>query len=303
MRGRTLLISLLLHVGCVTADNDGSNGGAALLEEHTLALGSALEREPLLMRTAPNATCLLHQGNPDDKTRRLWLFADDEGFVRFYFSGTPADLPDLRFRLDCQAQDGTALSAQSVEGRTLASSKAPVLSGTTLPALKGNPLAPTETEILKLGYRPRPDPAKDPEAYADWLAAVSRDAIQVRAASTPHPDQLSHAVVSPSEQSNGALLSTQNWSGYELAQPGAQYGDIQGKIVSVPDLVAGGFPPWVAQYYSSFWPGLDGGTGVGTDIMQAGIYMNMFVTNDIHNNYYGVGSYQGWAQWFRMVPM
>jgi hypothetical protein len=178
-----------------------AGAAAAQLEIHPfpaapaspIPTGSTKSYLPASVLAFPGSQCLLHRPGSDSKG--LPVFADDDGYVRFYaVRATPGDAFQQR-NLECTDSAGKAHS-YSVD---LASDDTfvprPVNPanerGTDRPALTGDPLSYSETELIQAGYGPRPDP-EDVAAYSRWLAAAT---VPARMLEAGRPTPLSHHTV------------------------------------------------------------------------------------------------------------
>src|SRR5580658_1324524 len=86
--------------------------------------------------------------------------------------------------------------------------------GRARPALTGDPMLPSQEELLSRGYPMRPDPEKMPEAFATWQRIVTSEATEIepRVVTRPHfragPPSPIGPFRLPSTTTSG------NWSGF-----------------------------------------------------------------------------------------
>ncbi len=300
MKVRLCAALLAGSVGCsgVSGDFEKAPSGAERTTEalSTNAPAAALQSLDLVVKVAPSSTCLLHQASKSG----IRVYADDVGFLRFSFSGQLDDFERMSFKLDCQEPNGHILTIDPVTRSSLTSDILASPHGTTLPSLASNPTGLTQTDLTRKGYPRRPDPTGDPAAYKDWLEVVSRGLRALPAVGIVDPDQ----PLRPAQLNSN--FSTSNFSGFEVTQPGGvgnNYMDVMGSISRVPDVAALGFPQVVQNFYSNLWVGLDGGTVRSTDVAQAGVEMDMAVTNDVNGHFYAVTTYYTWAEWYPDSPI
>jgi hypothetical protein len=150
----------------------------------------------------------------------------------------------------------------------------------------------SEDELHARGYPSRPDASKEPEAYSEWLKAVSHSETIVTTRLPPLSGQPAPTHIASHNSANDPTApgTSSNWSGYVLDASYRTYMKAAGTwtvpSVSPPaGLSTGGFA-------SSFWVGLDGyGSG---DVVQTGTRQN--VAN------FGQGafwtSYYAWYEWY-----
>ena len=135
--------------------------------------------------------------------------------------------------------------------------------GADRPALTGDPLSYTQTELIQAGYGLRPDVEKDAAAYSRWLAAALTPGRMLEA---KRPSLRSHTV----QKLTGKCC----WVGSVLA--GApNYISVEGNF-NVPTGVPGGDETTGTEI--AIWNGL-GGFNTGSGLIQAGVNLqtNQFV--------------------------
>ena len=135
---------------------------------------------PVTVQVIPQSVCFFY--HPEAPGRRLQLDADDQGLVRFHARALTGAEP-TEFHLECRGGDGQielysiSFSSDirytaSMNGAEL--EPAATVEGEERPALEGDPMAPSNLELVSRGYPPRPDPEKAPAQFARWLKNVSR---------------------------------------------------------------------------------------------------------------------------------
>jgi hypothetical protein len=255
--------------------------------------------------TLPNAVCTLRGQDDSGAVRTMVLYADDLGQVKFH-ARTEADT-DNPARLNLQCETGGEVMEHAIELRANAavaeSDAAARLNartrkpGRVRPALSGDPMLPSDEELLSRGYPPRPDPEQSPEAYATWLRIVSSEFTTVEA-KTVTTDRSHGIPTSPVRR--GFLPSTgnsSNWSGFVVYQdprlldlnPPKPY-DFASAEWYVPGVQG---QPFI-QDESSLWVGLDGWGS--KDVLQDGTEqqaMSIFI-----GSWWSITSYYAWAEFF-----
>jgi hypothetical protein len=250
-----------------------------------------LEAETMVtLQVPPRSICSLY--HPDNPARRLQLDADDRGIVRFHATAKVGAEP-VELRLEYTDDSGLgwrhAVSLSAGIGGTPSMSSpelvsAPIVTGPVRPALEGDPMRFSTTELVARGYPPRPDPVKAPARYARWLRAVSRPLTVVSPRTVAHPE-LSHSprpnedgvpLVGPGQPQPGSVADADAdyWCGAYLTNPTGQFYDISASW-NVPTVISAG-PPFSAVVE---WVGLDNS---GRDLYQAGTgseCLNVFFWN------------------------
>jgi hypothetical protein len=254
----------------------------------------------------PNAVCTLSVQDDSGATRTMRLYADDQGQVKFH-ARTEAETDNpARLNLQCETADqvmehsielranAAIAEANAAAARATARARKP---GRVRPALVGDPLAPSDEELLSRGYPPRPDPEQSPEAYATWLRVVTTEFTSVDA-KTVLTDR-AHGIPSPVRL--GTLPSTgnsSNWSGFVAYQDPRLYDlnppkpyDFASAEWHVPSVTGEFF----IQDDSSLWVGLDGWGS--KDVLQDGTEqqaIGMFV----FGAQWTITTYYAWAEFF-----
>lgn len=253
---------------------------------------------PIVMKTLPQATCVLHAEGASDDEHRLKLFADDQGMVRFNVRPSAKSDNGARFDVDCAA-NGKITTFQL----HLLSSFSPT-ADMPAPKPESPKLQPGASvrgaltqdeafnlgsdELAKRGYPLRPDGNQAPEAFDAWLKAVTKPSRFVAPRLVARPE-IRHGP----RITNGTENSS-NWSGFELNGGGNIYDWVMGQW-QVPTVS----PESNQHVYSALWIGLDGdGT---TDLVQAGTEQEI---TDI--TFWGINfdftSYYGWTEFLPQQP-
>ena len=160
--------------------------------------------------------------------------------------------------------------------------RAPQATDVIRPALhNADAISLSGEELLKRGYPVRPDAGRAPAAFATWLKAVTKPSRLVNSRQVQRPEVQAGAAIPTGGLMNApvgnggngtgsttSLITSSNWSGFVLENPGVTY-----------DLVAGEWyvpavsPEANAHVYSNLWIGLDGWGADSTgywDLWQAG---------------------------------
>jgi hypothetical protein len=149
---------------------------------------------PVTVQVIPQSVCFFY--HPEAPGRRLQLDADDQGLVRFHARALTGAEP-TEFHLECRGGDGQmelyTISLSSDIHYTAAMNgdelePAAMVEGEERPALEGDPMAPSNLELVSRGYPPRPDPEKAPAQYARWLKNVSRSYTRISTRLAAHPE-------------------------------------------------------------------------------------------------------------------
>lgn len=193
------------------------------------------------------------------------LYADTTGWIRFGVMPSPTELT-TRALLDCTGPDGSVVE-RAVMFETLPSDatphnvEPPAFPRLEVPALAGDPMAPTQDELAARGYPQRPDPVESPARYARWLRAVS----------TPKYIPLAEPIAGPSRHRPKQVennSNSYNWSGAETNSNPGDYAWIDA-VWNVPTLSNDPARAY-SVYHESAWPGLGDGDG-NDNLIQAGV--------------------------------
>jgi hypothetical protein len=197
------------------------------------------------------------------KSEQLTVFTDDDGYARFYAVRSNEDDKVKSLVLDCNDTTGKASSVsvdltsdETFTPRPVNLENEP---GLDRPALRGNPLSYTQAQLLQLGYGLRPDPNKDPDAYARWLEAAS---VSGRMLEAKRPDLHEHTVTA---------ISGAPWVGSAIT--GKPEYVATDAVFNVPEAIHGG--DGTTKTEIAIWNGL-GGFGTGSGLIQGGV--NLYTT-------------------------
>ena len=262
---------------------------------------------PIAVTVLPDAACKLSGHGDSGISHSLTLYSDDQGHIRFHAQTTAESIAPANLSLQCQA--GSQIKDYSIEitaNAALAASSAPDIaapprsSSNIRPPLTGDPMAPTQPELLNRGYPMRPDPNQQPEAYATWLLMVTTPTPIISPKFVQEPNRF-HAVANPNPGTNPVLPTTGfsgNWSGLVLYQdnrpgdpfPPAPYSMVWAEwyvpaVTGEPDI----------QDDSAFWTGMDGWGS--KNVLQAGTEQQIF-TLSIVGIQFTITNYYAWSEFY-----
>jgi hypothetical protein len=130
---------------------------------------------PASFSALPELQCKLYPAG-SDASKALTVFTDDDGYARFHAVRATASDAVQRLALDCTNSAGKSYSysVDLAADDTFAPRPLNLANerGIDRPALKGDPLSYSQSELIQAGYAPRPDPT-DTGAYARWLEAAA----------------------------------------------------------------------------------------------------------------------------------
>jgi hypothetical protein len=255
------------------------------------------------MQTAAYAVCVVHPQGDTDPDHRLRTLADAQGFVRFFGDGP--GLSSVSLVLDCNTEDGITLDTQPIDQQLAVAQFAEVGTSKFIPPgtkmiapLAGDPMAPTDAELVQNGYPARPDPVQSADLYSRWLRTVSKPIALIQPKGIPDPDRVR----------GGALLGGQNWGGVFLLPlvPAAVFGRVIGTFMQ-PNITSHGFVRQASTSAVYSWVGLDGGLAfqggsASQDVAQAGTIAKI-VVGFVQNGWYTVVSYNAFVEWFSDDPI
>jgi hypothetical protein len=190
------------------------------------------------VQVAPGSVCdLYHPSAPD---HRFQLDADDRGIVRFHAKAR-ADAGPVELNLACKRpgqSDEMYTVSLTADGRLarLPEEDEPPLGERRAP-LEGDPMLPSNEELLAGGYPRRPNPDKEPARYARWLDIVLRPYTVVPIRRVAHPRVSFSRPDLPPNLAGPTLplpppsfvrgmfnASSSTWSGVECTKPFGQFG-------------------------------------------------------------------------------
>src|SRR5579863_5783130 len=229
---------------------------------------------PASVRALPGLKCSVYPVGTEP-SKGLIVFTDDDGFARFHAVRAASGDAVQRLTLDCTDSDGTLssfsadlTSADTFEPRPLNLENE---RGTDRPALRGDPLSYTQSELIDAGYGLRPDPEKDEAAYSRWLAAAL---VHGRMLEIKRPSLHSHTVTT---------TTAAPWTGSALT--GAPNYISTDATFNVPAAVPSGDETTGTEI--AIWNGL-GGFRTGSGLIQGGV--NVVTTS-------AVASYGSWREY------
>ena len=212
---------------------------------------------PASVPALPGLQCKVYPKGSDFSSG-LAVFTDDDGYARFHAVRAAAGDVVRQLTLDCTDSAGKtySYSVDLTSEDTFAPRPVNLANerGVDRPALKGDPMSYTQSELIDAGYGLRPDPVKDPAAYSQWLEAATRPG---RLLEAKRPARLSHSVhTGPGGPWVGSVLT---------GSP--SYISVQGNF-NVPNAEPGG--NYTTNTQISIWNGL-GGFGTGSGLIQGGV--------------------------------
>jgi hypothetical protein len=221
--------------------------------------------EPASVHASPGLNCNVYPTG-SSSTDGVPVFTDDDGYARFYAKKASQGDSVSQLTLDCKDSTGRTYSyfadLTSPETFTPRPLNLATERGTDRPALEGDPLSYTQSQLIQAGYGLRPDPVKDSAAYAHWLAAATK---QGRMLEIKRPDLHSHTTTS---------LEAPWWAG--SAMTGAPNYVATEAVFNVPAAIPGGDQTGVTEV--AIWNGL-GGFGTGSGLIQGGV--NLYTSTSV----------------------
>ena len=232
----------------------------ALLMAGTAAGQAKRSYTPASVHALPGLQCRVYpEGSAP--SAGLTVFTDDDGYARFHAVRVAAGEKVHRLTLDCKDSDGKAsvYSVDLASDGTFAPRPVNLVNerGIDRPALAGDPLSYTQSELIQAGYGLRPDP-KDTAAYSRWLAAAS---VPARLLESKRPSAQPYTVTKE---------TAPYWVGSVLG--GAPlYPSVEGHF-NVPTGIPSG-DETIDGTQMAIWTGL-GGFFTGSGLIQSGVRLN-----------------------------
>jgi hypothetical protein len=263
-----------------------------------------LEAEtPITLLVPPRAVCQLY--HPDQPDQRLQLDADDRGVVRIHATAK-VGAPPIELLLEYQDDNGrgwrhaVTVSAEvhyTPEMSTPELLDVPLVAGSVRPPLEGDLATLSTAELVARGYPPRPDAAKAPARYAQWLRTVTRPSTVVSPRTVAHPE-LSHSPDSIGRDTAEALTGTgqpgseananfTTWCGAYVTKPTGQFYNMSASWTVPASTSAGQQLAAVVE-----WIGLDNFAG---DLYQAG-------TGALCVEFFGFWQFTSYFMWMESLP-
>ncbi|MGC1862664.1 MAG: hypothetical protein WA733_16505 [Methylocystis sp.] len=230
------------------------------------------------IRALPGLNCKLYPPG-SAPSAGVSLLTDDDGYARFYaVKGTAHDAIN-RLTLDCADATGkpSNYSVDLTSDETFAPNPINLakLPGTDRPALQGDPLRYSQSQLLDAGYGLRPDPVKNPKGYARWLAAASAPGRLLRTPNAiipqPHPFPPENA----HQPAKNLVVPQQASTWYGTVLTGAPDYIFTSATFYVPQAIPGGDNTGNTAIY--IWNGL-GGSGTGSGLIQGILWIQTTAT-------------------------
>ena len=279
-----------------------------ILPVMTIAPGKV---SPIVVNTFPGAACSLEAKGDAGTSHDMALYANDQGQVRFYVQAHAESIAPAKLGLQCNSATQTvnynieisANAATTPTGATLAAE-----TGIVRPPLAGNPLALSQSDLLRGNYPLRPDPVQAPEAYATWLRMVTTPTTVIQPKLIEQPHRF-HAAAAPSpvppQPVGPSTAYSQYWSGLVLEQDPRTVVPFQlppYDVVSAEWYVPAvtGAPDGDVEADSAFWTGMDGwdfNPTRGRDVLQGGTEQDVF-TVTYQGILFTITNYYSWAEFF-----
>ncbi|MGP0074464.1 MAG: G1 family glutamic endopeptidase [Bryobacteraceae bacterium] len=247
-------LALLMAVAAAGQDQGDARANAL---DHPIPSAPQRSYEPASVRALAGLQCLIY---PEGSTPSagLTVFTDDDGYARFHAVRQTAADKVQRLTLDCKDSAGrpSVFSVDLTSDETFAPRPLNLATerGTDRPALAGDPLSYSQSELIQAGYGLRPDPEKEPDAYSRWLASAVQPGRMLEA---KRPSSHSHTVTKE---------TAPYWVGSVLGGS-PSYISVEGNF-NVPKGIPGGDETTGTEM--AIWNGL-GGFGTGSGLIQAGV--------------------------------
>jgi hypothetical protein len=256
---------------------------------------------PIVMKTLPGASCIIHRLGEPNPGRSLKLFADYEGMVRFHVRPSAESEGIAKVVLDCEVSGKVTRFPLELRASAKPTEEIPAPSlaiqsqagASVRPGLsEQDMLHLSNQELHKRGYPARPNPEQAPGLFNTWRRIVSTPMTIIEPHTVSNPG-ISHGPV----KIVAGPQTANNWSGFELRGVGP-YAEVVGRWV-VPNVHLGEAIPT----YSAFWIGIDG-DGLN-DLVQAGTEQNN-VTFDFDflgtQVQFSICHYYAWTQFLPQQP-
>ncbi len=247
-------------------------------------------------QTQRNARCVL---SAPGTAATMTVYADDRGVVSLQFTPERAGAANGAVTAQCSAA-GVAntqlVRLHVVPGALRQNAVRPALGAQPLVPRGLDPAALSSADINRLQLPPRPDAARDPEAYAQWKRAVTTPVTRVGGTTVLRTDVI-HGPVQRARAASAATAGVTNGTGYSTNWSGVV---ATGRTNQFTYWVAGEwFVPAVttnaaeSPAYSSVWDGIDGwGSG---DVIQNGTEQNALYLPFF-------GSLAFYSAWYEFYP-
>jgi hypothetical protein len=150
------------------------------------------------MKTLPEAICSLHAEGVRQVGKSLFLFADDDGMVRFYVVPSGESSQAAHFELDCDARGKLSIFPLDLRSSASPTEEMPAPVAETATSRKGASVRPALTndeashlspeDLARRGYPLRPNPDQTSVSFRSWLRAVTQPSSFVSPRSVSHPE-------------------------------------------------------------------------------------------------------------------
>ena len=255
---KRIVLPTVLLIATSTAFGQKPERVNATAPVHPIPAAPKKSYSPASVYVSPGLQCKLYP-NGGEPSAGLTVHSDDDGYARFHAVRARSGDMVLQLNLDCTDPAGN-FSAHSVDLTSddtfvprplnLANER-----GVDRPALTGDPLSYTQSELIKRAYGPRPDPEKDAVAYSRWLAAAS---VSGRLLEAQGP--------TPSHSNTVYTTTAPAWTGSVLT--GAPNYISTYAVFNVPFGIPSGDETTSTEI--AIWNGL-GGFGTGSGLIQGGV--------------------------------
>jgi hypothetical protein len=239
----------------------------------SVSTASKKSYEPASVLAFPGLHCKLYPTGSEPSSG-VEVFTDNDSYARFHAVRAAAGDAVQQLTLDCtdSEENTSSYSVDLTSDDTFAPRPVNLANepGIDRPALQGDPLSYTQTQLIQAGYGLRPDP-NDAAAYSVWLASASRPGRFLAAKRPdPHPQGVTKTTANP-------------WSGSALTGS-PNYVSITGNF-NVPQGLPGGDSTTTTEI--AIWDGL-GGDGTGSGLIQTGVSLQTTPT---------VAAYGSWREY------
>jgi hypothetical protein len=256
-------LALLLHAGHANALGVGSEELVNKAAVPARIPAGARRYEPASVLAQPGLNCTLQSAKNQDRTMVLRVMTDHDGYARFHAVRATGVDAVQQLVLDCADAAGhqSSYSVDLTADKTFTARPLDLAGepGVDRPALLGDPMSYSQSQLLVAGYGLRPDPTRSPAAYARWFTSASKPA---RLLQMKRPLTRAHTAVSAGVTSTVAPY----WVGSVLT--GAPLYESVEMIFNVPTAIAGGDQTTSTEM--AIWNGL-GGYNQDSSLIQGGV--------------------------------
>ena len=262
-----VLASVVFALAGITA-NAQTHASAPLV--HPIPSAPKKSFVPASFSALPELQCKLYPEG-SDSSKGLTVFTDDDGYARFHAVRATASDAVQRLALNCTDSAGKShsYSVDLTADETFAPHPLNLANerGTDRPALTGDPLSYSQSELIQAGYAPRPDPTNT-AAYARWLAAATTPGRMLeakRSVSIAHtqPQIRSNSVPPP----NTVTKTTAPWWTGSTLNGSPGYAAVEANF-NVPTPIPGGDE--TSNTGVAIWNGVEG-AGTNSGLIQGGV--------------------------------